>query len=134
MNAQQLFQLNKKQIIDFIRKELSFTEKELRQFSIEPCQKTHHKRFDMSGYDYGNVGRCTTENIEILNIFAPLGIYDYTTYLFLDFYKGGGTLYFQYWGSNEHEEISFCGLGTTEIIFQILKLTVLSTETRRRRG
>ena len=45
-------------------------------------------RFDMSGYD-GRVskGACTLWNQAILNRFAHLGLYDYTKFLFLDFYK-----------------------------------------------
>ena len=69
----------------------------------------------------------------IINEFADLGIYDYTHFMRLDFYKGGGTLYFKFW-SEEYQEIDFCGDGTTEIIYQILKMTCLSDRLKRRRG
>ncbi len=39
----------------------------------------------MSGYE-SHQGECTLQNLNVLNKFADLGIYDYTAYLYLDFY------------------------------------------------
>ena len=94
-------------------------------------------RFDMSGYD-GRVskGACTLGNQAILNRFAHLGLYDYTKFLFLDFYKGGGTVYYKDWGARglEYQELSdLGGETTTEIIYKILEITVLSDKSTRRR-
>lgn len=88
----------------------------------------------MSGYE-SQKGKCTVNNQMILNKFAHLGIYDYTNYLFLDFYKGIGTLYFQYFGDDVvHHRIELSGLGTTEIIFEIFNKTILSGKSKRRRN
>ena len=102
-------------------------------FEDDFSQRKERYRFEMSGYE--NVtGDVTIYNQMILNKFAHLGIYDYTRFLFLDFYKGVGTLYFQYWNSDEVYEIEFPGLGTVEIIEEILKLTVYSGKQKRRRN
>lgn len=101
-------------------------------FEDDFSQREQRYRFEMSGYE--NVtGDVTIYNQMILNKFAHLGIYDYTRFLVLDFYKGVGTLYFQYWNSDEVCEIEFPGLGTVEIIEEILKLTVYSGKQKRRR-
>ena len=89
-------------------------------------------RFDMSGYE-SNKGACTVHNTGILNLFADLGIYDYTEYLFLDFYKGIGTIYLKYWGDNENCEVQVGGYSTSSIILKIIQLTVLSGRNTRRR-
>lgn len=92
-------------------------------------------RFDMSGYE-SETGSCTEYNQMILNKFAKFGIYDYTHYLFLDFYKGGGSLYLKYWGEKESIELidKFYGWGTSEIIAQIWIMTVGSGREKRRRA
>jgi hypothetical protein len=89
-------------------------------------------RFNMSGYD-SKTSDCTLHNMKILNKFAESGIYDYTYYLFLDFYKGTPTLYMRYWNEEENIEIDFDGYKTVDIIYEILKLTVLSGKEKRRR-
>ena len=95
-------------------------------------------RFNMSGYDSVFAkGSCTLENQAILNKFAHLGLYDYTRFLFLDFYKGDGTVYYSYWGDSNlpHQELSnLGGETTTNIIYKILQVTVLSGRTPRRRS
>ena len=91
------------------------------------------KRFQFSGYD-DKTGDCTVNNQAIVNIFADLGIYDYTRYLFLDFYKGTPTLYFKYFGQHEeNQELDFDGYSTSEIILEIFNLTILSNKHTRRR-
>lgn len=90
-------------------------------------------RFDMSGYE-SNVGACTLHNMGVLNLFADLGVYDYTEYLFLDFYKGLGTIYLKYWGDNENYEVEVSGYTTSSIILKIIRLTALSGKTTRRRN
>lgn len=92
-----------------------------------------HYRFEMSGYE-SETGKCTLHNQMVLNKFAYLGLYDYTTYLFLDFYKGTPTLYMQYfYDPNNTICLDLSGYGTTEIIYKILKLTVYSGKSSRRR-
>jgi len=88
--------------------------------------------FEMSGYET-ETGECTVFNLEVLNRFADLGIYDFTHFLFLDFYKGGGTLYLVFWYENDLHRYGFCGETTSEIILFILQLTVLSNRIKRRR-
>ena len=116
---------------------------EIKQFIRERLTKDGEKlRFEMSGYDNYAIpnslykkGRCTLHNQKILNVFAYLGLYDYTSFLFLDFYKGGSRLYLQYWGDDELfiDDDFTNGDTTTEIIYEIFKLTNLSNrETRRR--
>ena len=125
---------SKDQILEFIRQRLSFSDIEchLRNVNKESFRK-EHKRFEMSGYE-SETGQCTKFNMEILNEFADLGIYDYTSYLFLDFYKGIGTLYFKYFCSDENQELELAGDGTTEIIYKIFQLTILSNKSTRRRN
>jgi hypothetical protein len=92
-----------------------------------------HMRFDMSGYE-SVTGQVTIHNMGILNKFADLGIYDYTYYLFLDFYKGGGTIYLQYWRTDEcYEEDDLTGASTSEIIYRIFELTIFTDKEKRRR-
>lgn len=97
-----------------------------------------HRGFNMSGYDswqpstFKGPGACTLHNQSILNAFADLGIYDYSHYLVVDFYKGTPIIYLKYWGGEYYEE-DYGGWGTTEIIYEVLKLTTLSGRTTRRR-
>ena len=48
----------------------------------------------MSGYE-SKKEQSAVSNFSIVNEFADLGIYDYTKYLFVGFYKGTPTLYLQ---------------------------------------
>ena len=99
----------------------------------------NRKRFDMSGYDADHLkGECTIRNINIINEFAFLGIYDYTTFLTIDFYKGTGHLYWQpfFISSSEedflyHKELD--GMTTSEIIYAIFEITIFSGKKTRRR-
>ena len=125
---------SKKDVLNFIRKRLSFDNnivKQLRNIDTDEMKK-EHRRFEMSGYEV-NKGDCTLFNLAILNEFADLGIYDYTSYLYLDFYKGTPTLYLKYWGGYKNLEFEYSGLGTTEIIYDIFEKTIFSDEIRRRR-
>ncbi|QLC65555.1 hypothetical protein LPB248_04380 [Flavobacterium sp. LPB0248] len=134
MTIEKLQSKSKEEVFDFIRKTLSFNnniEDQLRKVDIEDFYK-EHRRFEMSGYET-ETGECTKHNISILNEFAYLGIYDYTTYLFLDFYKGSGTLYLQYFHENENLQIELGGYGTTEIIYKIFQKTIFSDKLKRRR-
>lgn len=118
-------------IMDMSNEELkAFVKGRLNQFDGVKSTKL---RFDMSGYE-GNKGACTVHNTNILNLFADLGVYDYTEYLFLDFYKGCGTIYFKYWGDNKNHEVEVSGYTTSGIILKIVQLTVLSGRNTRRRS
>lgn len=133
MTKEELQSKTKEEVIDFISQQLAFNEVEKHLKYVDKEQfKKEHKRFNMSGYE-GKIGECTVSNLAILNEFANLGIYDYTTYLFLDFYKGIGTLYLQYFGENENIELELGGYGTTEIIYTIFEKTIFSNKPTRRR-
>ena len=105
--------------IDHIRKSLTQTNGE-------------KLRFEFSGYE-NRTGECTVHNINILNRFSSYGIYDYTDYLFLDFYKGTPTIYLKYFNSSENLEFTLDGYSTSEIIYEIFKLTLFSGKKSRRR-
>jgi hypothetical protein len=109
---------SKEVIFEYIRETLSI-------------ENSDRRRFDMSGY-----GNCTVGNTEILNLFSSLGIYDYTKYLFIDFYKGHGTLYLNYFFAHDLEDnlqYDLSGHTTTEIIYEIFQRTIFSGEPERRR-
>jgi hypothetical protein len=135
MTADILKTKSKEDVLNFIRERLSFVNEvssHLRQTDQEMFKK-EHRRFDMSGYEE-KTGKCTVSNLAILNEFADLGIYDYTSYLFLDFYKGTPTLYLKYFNENENIEVDkWSGLGTTEIIYKIFERTIFSSKKIRRR-
>lgn len=114
----ELKDLTSNEVKDYIRKKLT-------------VDKFKH-RFEMSGYE-NKTGETTIGNLNIINKFASLGIYDYTHYLYLDFYKGTPTLYLKYWGSDKNEEFEFSGFTTSEIIYEIFKLTIFSDKVKRRR-
>jgi len=125
---------SKDEIFNFIRERLAFKEEiseQLRHVDKDEFKK-EHRRFEMSGYE-NEIGQCTRFNQAILNEFADLGIYDHTSYLFLDFYKGTPTLYMKYFYENENLEIDYSGYGTVEIISDILEKTILSDRPTRRR-
>lgn len=126
--------LSKKQTLDFIRNRLQFKERiYLRNVTGNHDMTKEHRRFDMSGYDDSKCGDCTLHNLAILNEFADLGIYDYTDYLFLDFYKGQPTLYMRYFKDDKHLNFELCGWTTSEIIYFIFQKTILSGKNKRRR-
>jgi len=118
--------MSREAILDYIRGELT--------------QGTERLRFEMSGYDEHQaprwsgeshlriVGSCVLHNQRVLNTFAHLGIYDYSKYLYVDFYKGCGCIYID----NEEHEVG--GDTTAGIIYEVFKLTILSGKGRRRRG
>lgn len=139
--AETLREKSKAEIFDFIREKLKFNEdviSQLRYSLKDPSEldslKREHRRFDMSGYD-GNKN-CTVFNTAILNEFAYLGIYDYTEYLFLDFYKGHCKLYLKYWVGEDENLVAIddSGYGTTDIIYKIFELTIFSGRGTRRRN
>ena len=114
MKLERLKTASKDEIIDFIR------------------LKKGDLHFEFSGYET-ETGQCTIHNQKVLNVFAEYGIYNFTSYLFLDFYKGCPTVYLKYWDSNEHLEQSFYGYSSSEIIYEIFKLTIIPFEGGRRR-
>lgn len=114
MKVEELKTMTKDKIIKFIR------------------NKKGDLHFDFSGYE-DKTGECTIHNQNVLNVFAELGIYNFTSYLFLDFYKGTPTLYLRYWESDEDLEFKFDGYSTSEIIYEIFNLTIIPFEGGRRR-
>ena len=139
ITVQDLINMSDSEIKNFIRQRLMYEKKYakckklIREGDDNFDDLKNHHSFTMSGYDDGEVGRCQVDTNNILNKFAYLGIYDYTSYLFLDFYKGCGTLYFKYWGEDVNREICLGGYGTVQIIFEIFGLTIFSNEPKRRR-
>lgn len=134
MTAETLKTKTKEEVLDFIKQRLAFNDNlanQLRHIDKEIFKK-EHRRFEMSGYET-ETGQCTVENLAILNVFADLGIYDFTSYLFLDFYKGQPTLYLKYFHDNENLEFEFSGYGTTEIIYHVFQKTIFSDKSKRRR-
>lgn len=132
---EQLRTFSEEQVHTFIRERLAFKDNiasQIRDIDKEEFEKRQHRRFEMSGYE-NKTGECTLHNLAIVNEFADLGIYDYTDYLFLDFYKGHGTLYLCYFQDNEHLKFEFGGYRTVEIIHEIFKHTILSDRRSRRR-
>ena len=122
------------EIKSFIRERLAFPHSVTRSMRHHPDAGMEHFRFDMSGYG-SNV---TSSNNSLLDKFEDIGIYDYTLFLSLDFYKGGPILILRYFHGGDfrgdadvYEE--FHGWGTVEIIFRIIKLTIFSGERTRRR-
>lgn len=135
MTVKTLQLIPKKEVIEYIRKRLAFDEnfeKQLRHIPYEAI-RNEHRRFEMSGYEI-ETGQNTIHNLSILNVFADLGIYDYTHYLFLNFDKGNSTLYLKYLSNNENLEFDLSGYGTTEIIFVIFLKTIFTNEPKRRRN
>ncbi len=123
MKKEDLKKMSKPEVMNFIRRKLT---KDGR-----PVDR--HLRFDMSGYeDY--TGETTVNNLLLINTFAYLGIYDYTDFLTIDFYKGTGIVYLKWFGTNELVEYNYSGYGTTEIIYEIFSLTILSDRRERRRN
>ena len=82
MEIIQLEQMTKEEVLNFIRKRLSFGSEIKRQLKHvdEDDFSKEHRRFEMSGCEQ-TTGWCTLFNTAILNEFANLGIYDYTSYL-----------------------------------------------------
>ncbi len=133
MTVDDLAKMSPNEVKDFIREKLLFPtgiEMSFRVDSENPL--SHHKRFIMSGYET-ETGQCTVWNTSIVNEFAFLGIYDYTEYLFVDFYKGTGTIYLKYFCENDNLEYNMSGEGTTDIIYKIFELTIFSDKGTRRR-
>lgn len=135
MKITQLKQMTKEEVLKFIRQRLAFSpeiKKQLKYVKEEDFSK-EHRRFEMSGQEE-TTGWCTLFNTAILNEFAGLGIYDYTSYLFLDFDKGTPTVYLKYYSDNENLEYDLNGYSTTEIIFTIFELTIFSGKPKRQRN
>lgn len=132
--AEMLQKKTKKDVFNFIRSRLSFDNNIVSQFRHIDTEEMikEHRRFEMSGYE-NNKGKCTLHNQNILNEFADLGIYDYTSYLFLDFYKGTPTLYMKHFMEYENLKFELGGYGTTEIIYLIFEKTIFSNKGIRRR-
>lgn len=134
MTKETLQSKTKEEIFAFIRQRLTFKnniESQLRYVDKEVFAK-EHRRFEMSGYE-DETGQCTKHNLAIVNEFADLGIYDYTHYLFIDFYKGHGTLYLKYFNDDKNLEFELGGYGTIEIIYEIFQKTILTKSSTRRR-
>ena len=117
MEITDLKQMTKEEVFNFIRQRLSFSkelQEQFRHVNKDDLAK-EHRRFEMSGNE-SKTGQCTIFNTAILNEFADLGIYDYTSYLFLDFHNGTPTVYLKYFSENENLEYTFTGYTTTDFL------------------
>lgn len=111
-------------IIDFLENALS--ENERYDFIRYRLDKDNLGRFDMAWSE------SPCRNINIINAFADLGIYDYTSFLYLDFYKGSGFLYYKYFREERVNLFdSFGGWKTVEIIDYIFSITIFSNKKKR---
>ena len=135
MEIAQLKLMTKEEVLNFIRQRLSISSDIKRQLKHvnEDAFNKEHRRFEMSGNEE-TTGWCTLFNTAILNEFANLGIYDYTSYLFLDFDNGTPTVYLKYYSDNENLEYDLNGYSTVEIIFTIFELTIFSGKPKRQRN
>ena len=82
MEITNLKQMTKEEVFNLIRQRLSFGDefqKQLRNVDKAKYMK-EHRRFEMSGFET-QTGWCTVFNNDILNKFADLGIYNYTSYI-----------------------------------------------------
>lgn len=123
---------DKKEREAFIRKTLEFDYSV--KTSLRNSEIKDHIRFDMTGYDIPSKNFFNAVHTNyILSLFAGIGIFDYTDFLYLDFYKGNPTLYLRHWSENETIEVDLSGYGTVEIIDTIIEMTVLSGKYKRRR-
>lgn len=128
--SEKIEKMNDQELESFVRERLKFNRHELEGLKIagEP-----HRRFDMSGY--GENGSCHIYNTSILNLFSDCGIYDRMKFLYLDAYKGSMTLHYAMWEEDEFhcDKEEYSGLGTVDIIIEILNLTVINcTSTKRK--
>lgn len=130
--AEQLGNMEMGEVLTYIRKVLAFPKAVTNSLRGEDLSKAHY-RFDMSGTDGNASGSNTIHNLTIINKFAHLGIYDYTKFITLDFYKGHGTIYFQYWNEDTSQEVDMGGYGTCEIIYEIFSRTIFTNKPKRRR-
>ena len=105
MTQARLKTMTKNEVIDFIRLEKG------------------DLHFEFSGYETEN-GNCTIHNKKVLDVFAKYGIYNYTDYLFLDFYKGIPTLYLRYFQKDENLEFDFGGYTSSEIIYEVFNVDI----------
>jgi hypothetical protein len=127
----------KEKVMNFIKERLTITDEELTFYTklASGCTtiSDNRLRFEMSGYET-LTGKCTVWNQAVLNRFADLGIYDYTKYLFLDFAKGHGELYLEYYYESTPLLIDdLGGVGTREIIYEVFLNTIFSDKPKRQR-
>jgi hypothetical protein len=86
--------MKKEEIREYL-KTIQFDESKFGKYESHIRQgKDFHLRFNMSGYDLDLTS--TEVNTNILLLFAKFGIFNYTDYLFLDFFKGTPTIYLRY--------------------------------------
>ena len=127
MTQEELKKMPMSEVKNFIRQTLSFKNvyphlsDDIRHMNAEQIAK-EHLRFEMSGLDIDSVSR----NMNILNRFEYLGIYDCVDCLFLNFRKGTPRVTIQYRYDDECHWYEFPGFTTTEIIYEIFKLTIFS--------
>jgi len=135
MTVETLKQMSKDDVLDFIRQRRTITKED---GSIEKLS------FDFDARDT----KGTIHNMNILNLFADLGIYDTTNLLFLNSRKGNFMLYMLYWADEGtvisipekdifHDENKYLvfdeygGWSTSEIIYDVFEKTIFSDKPKK---
>lgn len=137
ITIEELKKLSKEEVLNEIRKILSFEQGILDSLkdhknTTSLSRDNQHYRFEMSGYET-IPGQVTIYNQNILNKFAFLGIYDFTDFLVLDFYKGSVRLFYQYFYSGNLIEEELDNYRTVDIIYRVFEITLFSDQGKRRR-
>lgn len=136
LNEKTIKTANPSEIVAMIRDKLSISEN-------SRYIKNHHNRcsfsqtreglaFNFSGYDGNKADNCASHNLYILELFSGLGIYSYHDALTLTSWKGCIDIITIYNGEVK-DFIELGGYTTTDIIYEILKLTTLSGGSVKRR-
>lgn len=127
--AYQLSKLNQEEILNYIRNVLvnntppyQFNE----QDDEYVIRQKSRLRFDMEVL-FKEVSECVEKNQFIIDLFKNLGIYNYTSKFSLKFHKGCPFINYVYYNEFlEHENDVLGGYTTSELIYEIFKLTIFS--------
>jgi len=86
-------------------------------------ERFDHKRFDMSCNDRSYKFEMDIENNKIYESFDDIISFNIFEYLFVSFWKGGGSIYFKYIGDENHYEYDVWSYGTVSIIENICNIS-----------
>ena len=133
--AYQLSKLNEESVLEYIRQILTDNTPSYQilpnsEFICDSSFQFEHRknrlRFEMDTL-HDEKSEDVEKNQFIIDLFQNLGIYNYTHYLNLKFHKGNPIISYRYYGDfNEYENNDFGGYTTSEIIYEIFKLTIFS--------
>jgi hypothetical protein len=135
--AYHLSKLNEEEVLNFIRDVLvkntpPYQITESAEFEDEDgdeyweLREKSRLRFDM-GVLFDEVSKGVEKNQFIIDLFKNLGIYNYTSKFSLKFHKGCPFINYVYYNEFlEHENDVLGGYTTSELIYEIFKLTIFS--------